>query len=663
MRPIVAGGAVVAVIAVALLAVLLVSCDNGPRKTSIAEPDWGGADKNALAEAYAPILYLPLKPAVSLPQCDTQIETDPYAPAAVESWVGNHDVRFLRNRPLLLPDKLVDSPPTSQLLWQNYKKHYMDVLEDAHPRDADDTCAFEASFAAARVAPAVYSRVVPLGDRIALQYWFLSYFNDWSNRHEGDWELMQLVFNATNVADIIDTTPIEPEWVDLSQHTGGRRLRWEEVSSPTGNHPEIYIAAGSHSNYARKGVWRAEADPWTDGCDVTSDRRKLVPSIAGFVGTGPEYELRHLSYSWTEQDPYAWLSFRGKWGELSFIGFTGADAPLVQKWGKSPDSIRGWHEGLREGANDPCAVRPPGQRRFFWSQNMRDGDTFVDEVVIQAGDIAIFVLTWGGSEASLTLAGPDGIPIDKDSPEVAFYEKKVEDGEYYEIYRLEGAAKGAWTMTVEADEFPDGEELVTLEVIGFNPDCPGGSEDPDSDGLTSDEEGLEGTDPCHWDSDGDGVSDGDEVTTFLTDPLDPDSDDNGESDAVQTLPALVIDSAAADVGAVVEVTLSAINIPGSSLGLWTIDVGFDPDLLQPVSCEVAEDAIGVCNVGSAPDIIRITGTAAAGSTGTVPLATISFLCQSTGLSELTIKAIELLDASADEQPIDVIFPGTFECEG
>lgn len=45
------------------------------------------------------------------------------------------------------------------------------------------------------------------------------------------------------------------------------------------------------------------------------------------------------------------------------------------------------------------------------------------------------------------------------------------------------------------------------------------NEDPDADGLTNAEEQTLGTDPTNPDTDGDGLSDGDEVKTYQTDPL------------------------------------------------------------------------------------------------------------------------------------------------
>jgi hypothetical protein len=55
-------------------------------------------------------------------------------------------------------------------------------------------------------------------------------------------------------------------------------------------------------------------------------------------------------------------------------------------------------------------------------------------------------------------------------------------------------------------------------------------QDPDHDGLTNLEEYQNGTDPNNPDTDGDGISDGDEVHKYHTNPLNPDSDGDGLSD-------------------------------------------------------------------------------------------------------------------------------------
>ncbi len=54
--------------------------------------------------------------------------------------------------------------------------------------------------------------------------------------------------------------------------------------------------------------------------------------------------------------------------------------------------------------------------------------------------------------------------------------------------------------------------------------------DSDQDGLTDEEEKKYGTDPTNPDTDGDGLTDYDEVVVFGTDPKNPDTDGDGYTD-------------------------------------------------------------------------------------------------------------------------------------
>lgn len=57
-----------------------------------------------------------------------------------------------------------------------------------------------------------------------------------------------------------------------------------------------------------------------------------------------------------------------------------------------------------------------------------------------------------------------------------------------------------------------------------------GDADYDKDGLTNDRERILGTDPNNPDTDGDGLTDGQEVEKYKTSPLKPDTDDDGLTD-------------------------------------------------------------------------------------------------------------------------------------
>jgi len=95
-------------------------------------------------------------------------------------------------------------------------------------------------------------------------------------------------------------------------------------------------------------------------------------------------------------------------------------------------------------------------------------------------------------------------------------------------------AKSAFALDLDGDGDPDvlsasyrDDTIAWYENPGTNPLDP----DTDGDGLSDgDEVNLHATDPIAPDSDGDGLSDSEEVNVHGTDPNDPDSDGDGLSD-------------------------------------------------------------------------------------------------------------------------------------
>ncbi|HUF02437.1 MAG TPA: hypothetical protein VMN35_08435, partial [Gaiellaceae bacterium] len=71
--------------------------------------------------------------------------------------------------------------------------------------------------------PTVYAHVASDRRRpgmLALQYWFFYVFNDFNNLHEGDWEMVQLVFEADDADDALGRDPVA---VGYSSHEGAER--------------------------------------------------------------------------------------------------------------------------------------------------------------------------------------------------------------------------------------------------------------------------------------------------------------------------------------------------------------------------------------------------------------------------------------------------------
>lgn len=83
------------------------------------------------------------------------------------------------------------------------------------------------------------------------------------------------------------------------------------------------------------------------------------------------------------------------------------------------------------------------------------------------------------------------------------------------------AGSNADSLDVTTDDLAD-EQILFGEPV-----------DVDADGLDDDREKGLGTDPKHWDSDADQLSDGDEVVIWKTDPLNPDTDGDTYQDGAE----------------------------------------------------------------------------------------------------------------------------------
>jgi hypothetical protein len=75
--------------------------------------------------------------------------------------------------------------------------------------------------------PTVYAHVATQDWKLALQYWLFYAFNDFNNTHEGDWEMIQLDFDALDAERALDRSPTQ---VNYSQHEGAERAAWGDES-------------------------------------------------------------------------------------------------------------------------------------------------------------------------------------------------------------------------------------------------------------------------------------------------------------------------------------------------------------------------------------------------------------------------------------------------
>ena len=130
----------------------------------------------------------------------------------------------------------------------------------------------------------IYARVVDAEGKTVIQYWIFYAFNKGEfNQHEGDWEMVQIVFTAGN-----------PKNVMCSQHYGGQIAEWDQVEKD-GDHVKVYVARGSHANYLRSYSGKLTSD------FVSDNGLKLEP----------------FDYSIVMLESQNWLEFNGRWGELN----------------------------------------------------------------------------------------------------------------------------------------------------------------------------------------------------------------------------------------------------------------------------------------------------------------------------------------------------------
>jgi hypothetical protein len=278
-----------------------------------------------LAQRYAPVVRL-------VEQKEECGPGEPYEPIDIDAIFGQDTVSL---RGPWTENDLVKIAPTAADVGKGLFEYNLDFPGDA----LNPGCDYERW--ARRITqgkqPAVYAHVATepaYPDRLALQYWIFYPFNDWNNNHEGDWEMVQLVFAAASPDEALGKQPLE---IGYSQHEGAEKAAWEDdkLERVDGTHPVVYPAAGSHANFYDDALYIGRSADEGVGCDDT---------------TGPSRELRPVVRTiprnpTAARNAFPWIAYEGRWGERRRAFLNGPTGPNLKSQWTEPIT---WAEDWRD---------------------------------------------------------------------------------------------------------------------------------------------------------------------------------------------------------------------------------------------------------------------------------------------------------------------------
>lgn len=223
-----------------------------------------------------------------------------------------------------------------------------------------------------------HGRVVRQAGWVVLQYWFFYVFNDWrtgffgANDHEADWEMISIYLAESPDGELA------PQWVAYASHDyhgDDLRRRWDDPElEKIGEHPVIYVGAGSHASYFAPGeyltelevpylnrvsrvvervqtVWYERLRQYRANTDSDEQRRGVnlrIPFVdyarGDGLAIGPGQEAE-----WGEpvliEPPPSWVSgYRGLWGYHARDPFAGEDAPAGPMYNRDGTQRRSWYD-------------------------------------------------------------------------------------------------------------------------------------------------------------------------------------------------------------------------------------------------------------------------------------------------------------------------------
>jgi hypothetical protein len=278
-----------------------------------------------LVDAYSPIVML--REQTENPPCDSSQEQ--FEPTTVNIMLGNPRAE------LVAPGgQVVKTAPSAADIAGLGEGYHLNIPGD--PLSAG--CTYAKDFAAIKAAggapPVTYARIATQKGEsgLVVQYWFFYYFNQFNDLHEGDWEGMQIAFDANSPSKALATGPNE---IALFQHEGGERASWADSKvQKEGTHPVVYPAAGSHATFYSSGVFVENGQRGSGlGCDNTTEPLRRVAVKPVLIPTDP-----HVG------GPFQWLTYEGHWGQKEKGFNNGPTGPMAKDQWLEPFT---WMAGVR----------------------------------------------------------------------------------------------------------------------------------------------------------------------------------------------------------------------------------------------------------------------------------------------------------------------------